>query len=110
MKRSLRRAIVARGFTLEQAAILLDGKGFEELKKMWEVFERDHKRLPAILGSAWQHVPKAKKMRNDLVHGNAVYDLKDCKDVTAEVLKALDKLHEFVVDEYGVDPWSKRPR
>ena len=52
MKRSLRRAIVARGFTLAHADILLDGKGFEDLRSMWEVFEKDHKRLPAILGAA----------------------------------------------------------
>jgi hypothetical protein len=110
IKRSLRHAIVARGFTVEQVSILLDRKGFEELQRMWEVFERDHKRLPEILGSTWQNMPKAKTMRNHLVHGNKVYSLDDCKSYARDVLTALEKLHEYVIDEYGADPWTKRPR
>ena len=110
MKRSLRRAIVAQGFTLEQADILLNRKGFDELKTMWEVFEKDHKRLPVILEQSWQYIANAKTKRNNLVHGNQVYDLSECKESTEGVLEALEELHDYIVDEYEVDPWSKRPR
>src|SRR5690348_7325624 len=60
VKRSIRRSIVARGFTVEQAEILLARAQFDDLKRMWEVFECNHQRLPEILGAKWQHIPEAK--------------------------------------------------
>jgi hypothetical protein len=110
VKRCLRRSIVARGFTLRQAEILLDRAQFDTLTRIWEVFECDHKRLPAILGRYWQDIPDAKSMRNDFVHGNAVYDLDDCSEYANEVLKALKKLHEYGLATFGHDPWTKRPQ
>lgn len=110
IKRCLRRSIVARGFTLDQAEILLDRAQFDSLVRIWEIFEKDHKRLPALLGKYWQDIPEAKTMRNDFVHGNAVYDLDDCSESTKKILTALKKLHEYGLAVFGHDPWTKKPK
>ena len=45
MKRSLRRAIVARGFSVAQADKLLDRDGFDALVSKWDIFERKHRTI-----------------------------------------------------------------
>ncbi|WP_067219109.1 hypothetical protein [Stappia indica] len=110
IKRSLRRAIVARGFTRDQADTILGRDGFDNLKEKWPVFERQHRSLPEILDQNWQPIPNAKKMRNDLVHGIKVYDLEDCRIMASAVLTALRALHTFVTQDYGSDPWDTQPR
>jgi hypothetical protein len=75
MRRCLRVAILARGFTSKHADDLLDRKGFYDLKDLWEVFDVDHRELHSIIGNAnWQYVPEAVTMRNKLVHGQQVYN------------------------------------
>jgi hypothetical protein len=110
MKRTLRRAIVARGFSVEQADKLLERNGFEQLLAKWEIFEKEHRTLPTILGPEWEPIKGAKGMRNELVHGNKVYPLTECRTTAKAVLSALRKLHKFAVEDYGVDPWQKQPK
>jgi hypothetical protein len=110
VKRILRRAIVARGFSLAHAETMLDRNGLEQLLEKWAVFERDHRTLPQILGNEWRPIPAAKKARNDLVHGNKVFKLEKCREQAESVLVALRKLHRVMSEDYGVDPWGKRPR
>jgi hypothetical protein len=110
MKRCVRRSIVARGFSIDQADRLLAGNTFDAVLAKWDIFFKNHKTLPEILGAEWQHIPTAKQMRNALVHGNEVYDLKECAAKAQHVIAALIKLHTFVLNEYGVDPWKKSPR
>ncbi|RWO22166.1 hypothetical protein [Mesorhizobium sp.] len=110
IKRSLRKAIVARGFTREQADTILGRDGFDSLKEKWPVFERQHRTLQEILDQNWQQIPEAKKMRNNLVHGIKVYDLEDCRTKASAVLAALRTLHAYVMQDYGSDPWNTQPR
>ncbi|MGE0022971.1 MAG: hypothetical protein AB7S70_04990, partial [Hyphomicrobium sp.] len=69
IKRSLRRAIVARGFTIKQADKLLARNGFDALVEMWPIFEREHRTLQSLVGGVWAPIKKAKEMRNAFVHG-----------------------------------------
>lgn len=109
IKRSLRRAIVARGFSITQSNKILARNGFDALVAQWDVFDRRHRTLPSILQAEWSNVKQAKKMRNDLVHGNKVFDLAECQSKATEVLIAIRKLHAFIVEDYGSDPWQKQP-
>ena len=65
MRRSLKIAILARGFSLKQSQRFTERKGFGELKEMWDLFDKDYRTLPAFVGNGhWQHVPGAVAMRN----------------------------------------------
>jgi hypothetical protein len=110
MRRSLKMAILSRGFTSKQSDTLIGRRGFKDLKNVWAVFDRDHRTLPVAIGNdRWQHVPKAVEMRNDLVHGNRVYELDVCRSYANHVLTALKSLHSQVFKDYGRDPWMKLP-
>jgi hypothetical protein len=107
IRRSLRSAIIARGFTGKQADQLLSRKGFEELKSIWEVFEKNHNSLPKFVGNQhWQFVPEAVRRRNQLVHGGRVYSLAECKLYAEHTLAAIRILRARVIDRYGFDPWA----
>jgi hypothetical protein len=108
MKRSLRRAIVARGFSVAQADKLLDRDGFDALVSKWDVFERKHRTISSMVGAGWAHLKQAKGMRNKLVHGNQVFNLAECKTVAEQVIAALKEFHKVIVTDYGVDPWQKQ--
>lgn len=108
MRRSMRLALISRGFTSDHAKRLLQRKGFKDLKEIWEIFDKDHQKLPAIVGARdWQNIPKAVEARNQLVHGHKVFGLSYCETLTAYVMTALQKLHAEVVERYGLDPWDK---
>jgi hypothetical protein len=110
-RRSLRVAILARGFTSKHADDLLGRKGFEELKNLWEVFDIRHRSLPAIIGNAeWQHIPTAVTMRNKLVHGQEVFALPKCETYAEHTKKALQTLHRTIRADYGTDPWATLTR
>jgi hypothetical protein len=108
MRRCMRMAILARGFTTAQTNHLLHRKGFDNLKQMWDVFDKDHKKLPEIVGQRiWQHVPSAVEKRNQLVHGLKTFKLSECDASAAQVISALQALHADVLNRYGGDPWAK---
>ena len=106
IRRSLHLAIISRGFTGKQANGLLGRKGFEDLKNIWPVFERDHNTLPKFVGNHWQFVPEAVSRRNKLVHGARVYALSECKLYAERTLAAIEALRTRVIADYGVDPWT----
>ena len=102
IRRSLRLAIISRGFTGKQADQLLDRKGFEDLKNLWDVFEKNHNSLPKFVGNQhWQFVPEAVRRRNQLVHGGRVYSLAECKLYAEHTLEAIRILRERVIADYG---------
>jgi hypothetical protein len=70
MRRSLRLAILSRGFTSKQANHLIGHKGFKDIREMWDIFDRQHRTLPVMIGNDdWQYVRRAVEMRNKMVHG-----------------------------------------
>lgn len=108
MRRCMRLAIISRGFTSKHADHLLSKKGFNDLKEMWDVFDRSHRMLHNIIGQqVSQHVPLAVRMRNDLVHGNRVHPLAECDAKSAHVISALETLRDGIMRDYGCDPWAK---
>jgi hypothetical protein len=107
MRRSLRLAILARGFTSNQTTRLIGRKAFNDIKEMWDIFDRHHRKLEMMIGNnEWQHVPKAVEMRNKLVHGRQVFKAQNCDAHTKHVLAALRKLHREICSDYGSDPWT----
>lgn len=108
MRRSLKIAILARGFSLKQSQRLTERKGFNDLKSMWDLFDKDYRSLSIFIGEDfWQHVLPAVEMRNKLVHGVRTYNSTACKNSAVHVLSALKKLHETVQIEYKCDPWQR---
>lgn len=108
VRRSLKLAILARGFSLKQSDRLVEGKGFKELREYWDIFEKNHRPLPEFIGNVdWQFVPEVVTMRNKLVHGQKVYKLSECEIYTKHILNALKRLHANVKKEYGKDPWVR---
>ena len=108
MRRSLKIAILARGFSLKQSQRFTERKGFAELKEMWDLFDKEHRTLPVLVGNQdWQNIPAAVEMRNKLVHGANVYKLSECKLFAGHVLTALKKLRSTVQSEYRRDPWQR---
>ena len=108
MRRSMRFAIKARGFTSKHANHLLDRKSFHDIKELWSIFDVNHTRLDTILAADWPKLVEAVTMRNKLVHGVRTYRLSECDQSTARVIKALRSLHKDVKKRYGRDPWDKQ--
>jgi hypothetical protein len=109
IRRSLRIAIVARGFSQDQANIIFGRNGFDDLEKKWPVFDRYHRDLHTVLDADWQSVVEAKKMRNNFVHGHSVYDLAECEKRAKQVVAALGRLHSRIKQDYEHDPWGFIP-
>src|SRR5207249_11367948 len=96
------------GFTASQINGLLGRGGFQDLQKLWTTFDKEHRALPGFIGNAdWQFVPEAVKRRNNLVHGNRVYDLRECKTYARHVLTAIKCFRSRIMNEYGIDPWKR---
>jgi len=58
MRRSLKIAILARGFSLNQSQRFTERKGFDELKEMWDLFDKDYRALHDFVGNDhWQGYP-----------------------------------------------------
>lgn len=107
IKRSLLYFVIARDFTSKHADLLLDEKGFDQLKTLWPCFEYHHRTLAESVGNnEWQHVPTAVTMRNKLAHGERVYDLAECREYTNRVMAALKALRVNLKNELGIDAWS----
>lgn len=108
MKRSMRVAILARGFTWTHTDRILERKGFQDLKLLWDIYDAEHRELHNVIGNKhWQHIPEALKMRNAIVHGNQTYPLSKCEIFASRVVAAAKSLHRNVLDAYGADPWKE---
>lgn len=107
--RTLKQLIVSSGFKNKDAEILLNQvKGFKKQKDIWNCFDPNGKKLHEIIGNThWQHVNKAVKMRNALVHGSRVYHLSKCKEMAEKIIELLDQTVTSFNKVYGYDGWTK---
>lgn len=106
--RSLRGAITARGFTSAQAERIIGRSGLQALKGMWDIFDKDHKKLVDLVGqNQWQTVDKASQWRNALVHGKQTYKLDDCRALAEKVREILIEFRQTITRHHGVDPWTR---
>jgi hypothetical protein len=106
--RSLRGAIVARGFTSAQADKIIGPSGLNRLKEMWVIYDKDHRRLiDHIPARDWQIVTKAVEWRNKMAHGKQSYILEDCKNLAVRILGISNEFRATINTHHGVDPWSR---
>lgn len=109
LRRTMRYAIKARGFNNTQAEKLL-GRGFDQLKNQWEIFDPQHRRLTSLLTQPeWKQLMEAVQMRNALTHGVQIFSVGKCKKNTNHVLRVIEKLHEEIIDSFGRDTWKIQP-
>ncbi len=109
IRRTLRFMAVSRGFTSKHSDLLFHKKGFKDIKDVWPCFDREHRTLPEIIGTHWQHIDKAVTMRNKMAHGERVYPLKECREQTDRVLLGLNALQQRLKHDYQFDGWSRAP-
>ena len=110
IRRTLRYCALNRGFTSRQCNKIFKYMSFDAMKRVWPVFERDHRTLPEFIGNnVWQHVPEAVKMRNKIVHGSRVYNLSDCREKALRVKDAIEVLRNTAMQDLGCDPWNRLP-
>lgn len=106
--RTLKQLIVSAGFRNKDADKLLKQfQGFNSQQKVWACFDPNGKTLPNIIGNNhWQHVSKAVKMRNNLVHGSQAYKLDLCREMTENMLMLIGQTVSAFRAEYNYDGWS----
>ncbi len=110
LRRALKFAIVARGFTSKHADVLLDRVGFHNLKTLWPCFDPKASTLPTLLGNGdWQRLTEAVAMRNKLVHGERAYTLADCSGKAKHVISVLHALRGVLIERLGTDCWRRLP-
>lgn len=109
LHRTLKQLMVSAGFRSKDANLLLKKtQGFNNQKEIWTIFEPNNRKLPEIIGNKhWQHIGKAVKMRNDLVHGARVYNLAECMETANQILVLLDQTVDRFNQEYGYDGWRR---
>lgn len=109
LHRTLKQLMVSAGFRSKDANLLLKKtQGFNNQKEIWPIFEPSNRKLPEIIGNKyWQHVGKAVKMRNNLVHGSRVYNLTECKEAAEQIIALLDQTVDKFNREYGYDGWRR---
>jgi len=109
IRRVLRQIIVSAGFrSIIADKILKKISGIEALQNAWEIYEPKGKKLTEILSQAdWKTIKDAANKRNEIIHGQRVYDLLICKAETQSVLKALNNIITSFQNTYGYDGWTK---
>ncbi|MEN8134779.1 MAG: hypothetical protein ABFS18_04490 [Thermodesulfobacteriota bacterium] len=107
--RTLKQLIVSSGFRSKDAEKLLKNiQGFNRQKNIWPCFDPQNRNLPELIDNKhWQHISKAVKMRNDLVHGVRAYNLDLCKEVTEEILALISHTIEQFETQYGFNGWTR---
>lgn len=109
LRRTLRQIVVSAGFRSTMAEkIVKDLRGLDAIKKAWQLYDPEHRTLPAIVGNAeWTIFQEAARMRNKLVHGERVYKLADCQQQAADALAALNRVKATLDREYSYSGWDK---
>jgi len=106
--RTLRLLVISAGFPSNQADRLMNYfRGIENIKQIWPCFDPRNKPLSAFLiPSTLETIKNAQEKRNNLVHGKKVYKLSVYRDMSIDVLNALDDVRRSFETRYGSDGWS----
>jgi len=109
IRRTLRQLIVSAGFkSIIADKIIKNIRGLDALKKNWEFYEPNHKKLIDIIDQKdWNIIQKNSEKRNDLVHGTRVYSLSLCETETTNNIAALRNIIKTFDDIYGYSGWTK---
>jgi hypothetical protein len=94
LRRTLRQLVVSAGFPSQIAdKIISNLRGLEAVKSVWEFYDPKHRKLTDLLAQAdWKALKDAAEMRNKLIHGERVYSLSACEQITISVLDALSRV------------------
>ena len=108
LRRTLRQIVVSAGFASKQADKIVGNlKGLDALKNAWELYEPTNKKLTELIPPEdWKQFKDAATMRNKMIHGERVYELKTCKNEAVKVLSALDSLKTNFDNIYGYSGWE----
>ncbi len=108
IRRTLRQLIVSAGFKSTIANKIIGRiNGIYQLIEAWELYDPQHRKLTDIVKATYiQTIKEAAQIRNKLIHGEQVFKLDLCKDVTQKVLSALDKIKNVFDSEYGYSGWT----
>lgn len=109
IRRVLRQIIVSAGFKSVVAdKIIKKISGIEGLKSSWEIYEPNGKKLTEIIAQVdWKTISDASTKRNEIIHGQRVYNLSVCRAETQNVLVSLDNIVSMFQVTYGYDGWAK---
>jgi hypothetical protein len=109
LRRTLRQMVVSAGFrSVIAEKIVKDLRGFDGIKKAWEIYEPEHRTLPHIVGNDdWKILQHSAAMRNKFVHGERVFHLSVCRNQTNSTLAALARVKEKLDREYGYSGWDR---
>ena len=101
--------IEIRSFRSKDAKIFLKNtQGFDKQNNVWSCFDPQNRNFPSLLKNThWQHFNKAKKMRNNLVHGARAYNLDECKDMALKIVDLIRHTVEKLDSEYGYNGWDR---
>lgn len=108
LRRTLKQLVVSAGFPSKPAEKMVNRfRGLEALKDGWEMFDPRQESLALIVDKvAWDSLKEAQTMRNNFVHGTAVYSLSKCDDTARKVLAALDSIVKTFDARYGYSGWT----
>ena len=108
-RRVLFQLMISAGFTNAQAKIIMSAcQGFDKIANLWPVFDPNQKSVKELVaGNEWDAIIKIKQMRNNLVHGNKVYLLKDCREQVDATLPVLTKYLNTFNNIYGFNGWTE---
>ena len=108
LRRTLRQIVVSAGFTSGIADKIIGKlRGLDAIKNAWELYEPHNKKLTEIISQQdWNTFKKAAEMRNKMTHGERVYNLDKCKNMTDDILSALERLKHLFDRIYEYSGWS----
>ena len=107
--RVLRQLVISAGFSSLQTSKLLQGfRGIENIKRYWECFDPNNKKLSEIIKQKdIKIISDAQTVRNDIVHGKRVFTKKAYRENIELLLPTLETIRHTLEQKYGFDGWSK---
>lgn len=108
IKRTLHQLIVSSGFSTEiTKKILNDIRGLEAIKKNWSYYDPENKTLVTVIEDRnWTKIKNYFKMRNEIIHGTHVYNLKTCQESAIDLLSILEDIKKRFKNNYDFDGWE----
>lgn len=109
IRRTLHQLIVSSGFSTEiTKKILKDIRGLEAIKKNWSYYDPENKTIVDVIENRnWTKIKNYFKMRNEIIHGTHVYNLKTCRESTIDLLLVLDDIKTRFKNNYDFDGWER---
>ena len=108
LRRTFRQLVVSSGFKSSLAEkIVKQSNGLHKLIDNWELYDPNHNKFSNIVTSEdITTIKEAATIRNKLIHGEKVYNVKIYIEQTQKVLISLEKIKNSFEIEYGYNGWK----